>query len=84
MDELITTRLAAAIQTAAPAEALVLEKQEPKFAHRIDDEEPATGPHIVYPSYSHNGHFWHTPPSFALPPRMKLDTGWKIWPTGIT
>jgi hypothetical protein len=48
-----------------------------------DDEEAATTRPIVYQTYSHSGRFWHTPKTFALPPRMKLDTGWKIWCHGI-
>ena len=49
-----------------------------------DDEEAATSTRpIVYRTYSHSGRFWHTPKTFALPPRMKLDTGWKIWCHGI-
>jgi hypothetical protein len=49
-----------------------------------DDEEAATSTRpIVYRTYSHSGRFWHTPKTFALPPRMKLDTGRKIWCHGI-
>ena len=45
-----------------------------------DDEEAATSTTrpIVYRTYSHSGRFWHTPQTFALHPRMKLDTGWTI------
>jgi hypothetical protein len=50
----------------------------------IDDDEEATKTRpIVYRTYSHSGRFWHTPKMFVLPPRMKLDTGWKIWCHGI-
>jgi hypothetical protein len=48
-----------------------------------DDEEAATTRPIVYRTYSHSGQFWHMPKTFALPPRMKLDTGRKIWCHGI-
>jgi hypothetical protein len=88
MDTLITTRLAA-LQTTIPAEAAALVNQglddDFDLAHGVNDEEPTTSttpPQIVYHSYSHSS-FWHMPPHFALPPRMKLDTGWKIWFTGI-
>jgi hypothetical protein len=62
--------------------------QEPEFAEGgLDEEEPATttvtATSAVYCTYTHSGRFWHTPPGFALPSRMKLDTGWKIWCLGI-
>jgi hypothetical protein len=88
MDKLITTRLAA-IQKAGgglTAEATVNEDkiEEPEFAQGDFHGEPtiATTP-AMYRTYTHSGHFWHTPPGFALLPRMKLDTGWKIWCLGI-
>jgi hypothetical protein len=50
----------------------------------INDDEEAATRLIVYHTYSHSGWFWHTPKTFALPPRMKLDTaGWKIGCHGI-
>jgi hypothetical protein len=49
----------------------------------INDDEEAVTRLIVNQTYSHSGQFWHTPKVFALPPRMKMDTGWKIWCHGI-
>jgi hypothetical protein len=48
-----------------------------------DDKAATSTRPIVYRTYSHSGWFWHMPKTFALPPRMKLDTGWKIWCHGI-
>jgi hypothetical protein len=88
MDELITTRLATLQEASGSltAAATVNEDkiQEPEFAQGDFDGEPttATTP-AMYRTYTHSSHFWHTPPGFALPPRMKLDTGWKILCLGI-
>jgi hypothetical protein len=93
MDELITTRLAA-LQAAgggliAAATVNTDKNQEPEFAKGgLDEDEPTTTTTVpttpaMYCTYTHGGHFWHTPLGFALPPRMKLDTGWKIWSFGI-
>jgi hypothetical protein len=90
METLITTRLAA-LQTAIPTPAGVLavnQHQGPdddfELAHGLDDNKPGPTPTcIAYCSYSHSGRFWHTPQHFSLPPRMKLDTGWKLWCSGI-
>jgi hypothetical protein len=90
MDELIMTRLAALQEAGggliAAATVNADKNQEPKFAEGGLDEEPTTvttTPVAVYCTYTHSCCFWHTPPGFALPPRMKLDTGWKIWCLGI-
>jgi hypothetical protein len=89
MQTLITTRLAA-LQTAIPTPAVVLVNQHQgpdddfELAHGLDDNQPGPTPtHIAYRSYFHSGRFWHTPQHFAPPPRMKLDTSWKIWCSGI-
>jgi hypothetical protein len=86
IDILITERLKALQTASTPNETTtptpVADDEALDFAPgRIDDDEEAatsTRP-IVYPTYPHSGRFWHTPETFALPPRMKLDTGWKIW-----
>jgi hypothetical protein len=92
MDTLITTRLSALQATvpeaAAPVHQVLEDDDDLELANGVDDEEPATAstapqtPYL-YRSYTHGGRFWHTPPGFVLPPRMKLNTGWKIWCTGI-
>jgi hypothetical protein len=91
IDILITERLFKALQTAStPNETAtptpVADNEALHFALGTidDDEEAATSTRpIVYQTYSHSGRFWHMPKTFALPPRMKLDTGWKIWCHGI-
>jgi hypothetical protein len=89
MEPLITTRLTA-LQTTISTPAVVLVNQQQgldddfELAHGLDDNELGlTLTRIAYRSYSHSGCFWHTPQHFALPPRMKLDTGWKNWCSGI-
>jgi hypothetical protein len=87
---LITARLKAVQTASTPNETVTLTPvaggETLDFAPgTIDDgEEAATSTRpIVYQTYSHSGWFWHTPKPFALPPRIKLDTGWKIWCHGI-
>jgi hypothetical protein len=88
IDVLITARLKALQTASTPTETAtpipVVNEEALEFAPgTMDDyQEAATRP-IVYQTYSHSGWFWHTPKTFALPPRMKLDTGWKIWCHGI-
>jgi hypothetical protein len=82
IDILITERLKALHTASIPTETAtptpVADKEALYFAPGTidDDEEAATRP-IVYRTYSHSGQFWHTPKTCALPPRIKLDTGWK-------
>jgi hypothetical protein len=91
IDILITERLKALQTASIPNETatptpMAGDEQALDFAPgRIDnDQEAATSTRpIVYRTYSHSGRFWHMPKTFALPPRMKLDTGWKIWRHGI-
>ena len=91
MDELITERLKALQTASAPTETVtpatpVVDEEALEFAPGAldDDEDGTAAPRpILYRTYSHSGRFWYTPKTFALPPRMKLDTGWKIWCTGI-
>jgi hypothetical protein len=83
---LITERLKALQIASAPTETVtptpVVDEEGLEFAPGTmdahDKEAPTRGP-IIYRTYTHSGRFWHTPKTFALPPRMKLDTGWKIW-----
>jgi hypothetical protein len=92
IDELITDRLKALQTSSAPTETAtptpVVDEEGLEFAPGTmddaddDEEAPTRGP-IVYRTYTHSGRFWHTPKTFVLPPRMKLDTGWKIWCNGI-
>jgi hypothetical protein len=88
MDALITEMLNALQTASAPTETVtptpLVDEEALEFAPSTidDDEEAATRP-IVYRTSSHCGRFWHTPKRFALPPIMKLDTGWKIWCHGI-
>jgi hypothetical protein len=90
IDILITERRKALQTASTPNETAtptpVADNEALDFAPgTIDnDKEAATSTRrIVYQTYSHSGRFWHTPKTFALPPRMKLDTGWKIWCHGI-
>ena len=94
MDKLITDRLKALQTASTPTETATRiheadDEEGFEFAEGMVDGNEATRAAppprdpSVYRSYTHGGRFWHTPPSFILPPRMKLDTGWKIWCTGI-
>jgi hypothetical protein len=85
---LITERLKALQTASTPTETAtptpMVDKEALDFAPGTIDnyKEAATRP-IVFQTYSHSGPFWHTPNTFALPQRMKLDAGWKIWCHGI-
>ncbi len=87
IDALITERLKALQPSLSSTETVtptpVVDEEGLEFApHTMDaddDKEAPTKGLIVYRTYTHSGRFWHTPKTFAQPPRMKLDTGWKIW-----
>jgi hypothetical protein len=88
MDALIRERLKALQTPSAPTETVTptpaVNEEALEFAPgMIDNDEEATTRPIVYCTYSHSGRFWHMPKTFALPLRMKLGTGWKIWCHGI-
>ena len=91
MDKLITERLKA-IQTApAPTETTTPApiayddrfELEPGMDDSEEEENPTRRTPIVYRVYTYGNRFRHTPKTFVLPPRMKLNTGWKMWCSGI-
>jgi hypothetical protein len=38
---------------------------------------------VTYRTYCHGGRHWHVPKDFAFPTGVRLDTGWKMWLSGL-
>ena len=38
---------------------------------------------ITYRQYAYAGRFWDVPKEFEFPPGVKLDTGWRMWVSGL-